>query len=204
MRSVKRLVCHPVPFLTSRSCYPHTSPKFSYGRQTLEMIPPSVLALIRNTPTIAPVPHRAVISVAGPQAAEFLNGLIASSIPSSSRAHFFSAFLHAQASSLLCCISSNAHDSSDGSHFILKGRVIHDVRRTPEGSQGHPRTGPGQVRLGCPKQSQPGPAASDQGPTYPTLRANPFPEVTDLFCRLPLSTLFYQLEAVHLGDLLRL
>jgi len=37
-----------------------------------------------------------------------------------------------------------------------------------------------------------------------TLRANPFPEVTDLFCRLPLSTLFYQLEAVHLGDLLRL
>ena len=45
---------------------------------------------------------------------------------------------------------------------------------------------------------------SAQGPTYPTLRANPFPEVTDLFCRLPLSTLFYQLEAVHLGDLLRL
>ena len=41
-------------------------------------------------------------------------------------------------------------------------------------------------------------------PTYPSLRANPFPEVTDLFCRLPLSTLFYQLEAIHLGDLLRL
>ncbi|CAM6054924.1 unnamed protein product, partial [Sphagnum tenellum] len=41
-------------------------------------------------------------------------------------------------------------------------------------------------------------------PTHPTLRANPYPEVTDLFCRLPLSTLFYQLEAVNLGDLLRL
>ncbi|KAL0073040.1 hypothetical protein F4703DRAFT_1764620, partial [Phycomyces blakesleeanus] len=40
--------------------------------------------------------------------------------------------------------------------------------------------------------------------TYPTLRANPYPEVTDLFCRLPLSTLFHQLEAFHLGDLLRL
>ena len=38
----------------------------------------------------------------------------------------------------------------------------------------------------------------------PTLRANPYPEVTDLLCRLPLPTLFYQLEAVHLGDLLRL
>ena len=39
---------------------------------------------------------------------------------------------------------------------------------------------------------------------HPTLRANPYPEVTDLFCRLPLPTLFYQLEAFHLGDLLRL
>ena len=38
----------------------------------------------------------------------------------------------------------------------------------------------------------------------PALRANPFPEVTDLFCRLPLPTLFYRLEAVHLGDLMRL
>ncbi len=45
---------------------------------------------------------------------------------------------------------------------------------------------------------------SEQGPPYPTLRANPFPEVTDLFCRLPLPTLFYRLEAVHLGDLLRI
>ena len=36
------------------------------------------------------------------------------------------------------------------------------------------------------------------------VRVNPFPEVTDLFCRLPLSTLFYQLEATNLGDLMRL
>ena len=35
-------------------------------------------------------------------------------------------------------------------------------------------------------------------------RANPFPEVTDLFCRLPLSTFFYRPEAAHLGDLRRL
>lgn len=39
---------------------------------------------------------------------------------------------------------------------------------------------------------------------YPALRANPFPEVTDLFCRLPLSTLFYRPEAANLGDLMRL
>ena len=29
--------------------------------------------------------------------------------------------------------------------------------------------------------------ALEQGPLYPTLRANPFPKVTDLFCRLPLK-----------------
>jgi len=38
----------------------------------------------------------------------------------------------------------------------------------------------------------------------PTLRANSFPKVTNLICRLPLSTLFCQPEAVHLVDLLRL
>lgn len=46
--------------------------------------------------------------------------------------------------------------------------------------------------------------ASDPSPMGPALRANPSPEVTDRFCRLPLPTLFYRLEAVHLGDLLRI
>ena len=46
------------------------------------------------------------------------------------------------------------------------------------------------------------PPASCRRPLDPTLRANPFPEVTDLFCRLPLPTLFYQLEAANLGDLM--
>ncbi|KAI3809562.1 hypothetical protein L1987_25539 [Smallanthus sonchifolius] len=45
---------------------------------------------------------------------------------------------------------------------------------------------------------------SRQGPPCPALRANPFPEVTDPFCRLPLPTLFHRPEAVHLGDLMRL
>ncbi|KAI8119919.1 hypothetical protein CVS40_8754 [Lucilia cuprina] len=35
-------------------------------------------------------------------------------------------------------------------------------------------------------------------------RANPYPEVTDLICRLPLPTLFYRLETLHLGDQLRI
>ena len=46
--------------------------------------------------------------------------------------------------------------------------------------------------------------ASDPSPMGPALRANPCPEVTDRSCRLPLPTLFYRLEAVHLGDLLRI
>ena len=47
-----------------------------------------------------------------------------------------------------------------------------------------------------PKTSRPAPAssrpASYPSPTGPALRANPFPEVTDLICRLPLPTLFYR------------
>ena len=43
-----------------------------------------------------------------------------------------------------------------------------------------------------------------RNPNGPVLRANPYPEVTDLFCRLPLPTLFYRPEAFHLGDLLRI
>ena len=76
-----------------------------------------------------------------------------------------------------------------------------DTRRQPRPST--PRSKPDPSRV-APEQFQPSPEASGQGLMHPTLRANPFPEVMDLFCRLPLSTLFYQLEAVHLGDLLRL
>ena len=54
------------------------------------------------------------------------------------------------------------------------------------------------------------PAAPAQHPAYktgslrPALRAIPFPEVTELFCRLPSATLLYRLEAANLGDLMRL
>lgn len=45
---------------------------------------------------------------------------------------------------------------------------------------------------------------SGSGPLGPAPRANPSPEVTDPFCRLPLPTLSRWLEALHLGDLMRL
>ena len=44
----------------------------------------------------------------------------------------------------------------------------------------------------------------ERGPLCPTLRAIPFPKVTELFCRLPSATFFYGPEAANLGDLMRL
>jgi hypothetical protein len=44
---------------------------------------------------------------------------------------------------------------------------------------------------------------SIQFPKYPFFRANSFPKVTNLFCRIPLPTFFYALEAFHLGNLRR-
>ena len=41
-------------------------------------------------------------------------------------------------------------------------------------------------------------------PDRPSSKSQSFPEVTDPACQLPLPTLFYWPEAVHLGDLLRL
>lgn len=45
---------------------------------------------------------------------------------------------------------------------------------------------------------------SQRGPNDRSLRANPYPEVTDPFCRLPLSTCSHRPEAADLGDLMRL
>ena len=45
---------------------------------------------------------------------------------------------------------------------------------------------------------------SNSSPTNSFLRAKSCRKLTILFCRLPLPTLFYRPEAVHLGDLLRI
>ena len=89
----------------------------------------------------------------------------------------------------------------------LFGAGRSDPERPPsqEGPRNGPGTSPGSpCRTGLAQSRHaPGPA-SLPGPTDPALRANPFPEVTDLICRLPLPTLFYRPEAIHLGDRLRL
>lgn len=58
--------------------------------------PASVRSLIRRTPTIARISNRAVISVSGSQASEFLNGLLTTSVTNPPHGPFYSAFLQAQ------------------------------------------------------------------------------------------------------------
>ncbi|KAI0771921.1 Aminomethyltransferase folate-binding domain-containing protein [Trametes elegans] len=60
------------------------------------MLPRALRALVRNTPTVAPVPQRAVLSITGSDAAEFLNGLTAGTTPAQRQNHHYTAFLHAQ------------------------------------------------------------------------------------------------------------
>ena len=73
---------------------------------------------------------------------------------------------------------------------------------------GHSKSGnPRHARIHSPPEASSSfcsAQTSRQGPLHPTLRANPFPKVTDLFCQLPLPALYYRPEATNLGDLMRL
>ncbi|PHT26048.1 hypothetical protein CQW23_34333 [Capsicum baccatum] len=79
--------------------------------------------------------------------------------------------------------------------------------KAPEGTV--PSPSPGRhaataLALGVARAVHQKPTGSVLGPPCPALRANPFPKLTDPFCRLPLPTLFHRPEVVHLGDLMRL
>ena len=74
-------------------------------------------------------------------------------------------------------------DAGDG------GAPRGEGRAGPGGKEGvSPDVGGGRRRLVQPRRA-PSPA-SRPSPTDPALRANPYPEVTDPACRLPLPTLF--------------
>ena len=62
--------------------------------------PPSVRALVRATPTLVRLQNRALISVSGSQADEFLNGLLSTAVYKQPHNSFYSSFLHAQVSSV--------------------------------------------------------------------------------------------------------
>ena len=65
-------------------------------------------------------------------------------------------------------------------------------------------TPPREGKPPAPGRTRPPPPSIRASPRTPTLRANPYPEVTDPICRFPLPTFFHRLEAVHLGDLMRI
>lgn len=93
-----------------------------------------------------------------------------------------------------------------------RGKTGRTERSQQESSVGGQGTGPNSARAtpeGAALTSpRPGTSAINPLPYQarhaPTLRANPCPEVTDPICRLPLPTLVYRLEALDLGDLLRI
>ena len=94
-------------------------------------------------------------------------------------------------------MSADASDRGRRIAGTIHGKVEHAIRARPRRPPVRGAGGLAQPAV-VPKP------ASRSSPTDPVLRANPFPEVTDPICRLPLPTLFYRLEAVHLGDLLRI
>ena len=83
----------------------------------------------------------------------------------------------------------NAHCAGTASSSIPSPAIC-----TEHSSTFHPRASCSP----CPIQ------AAAPRPLHPIPRANPFPKVTGQFCRLPLPTLLYKLEAANLGDLMRL
>ncbi|KAK8590511.1 hypothetical protein V6N13_057404 [Hibiscus sabdariffa] len=77
--------------------------------------------------------------------------------------------------------------------------------KAPEGAVPSPSPGrhaETRSRRGSSSSSAPAADGFGTGPPCPVLKANPFPEVTDPFCQLPLPTLFHRPEVVHLGDLM--
>ena len=74
------------------------------------------------------------------------------------------------------------------------------MRKGREGSESRAWHPEGASR----SHSTPEPLALSTPTPACSLGANPFPEVTDLFCRLTLPTLFCRPEAFSLGDRLRL
>ncbi|KZT72649.1 Aminomethyltransferase folate-binding domain-containing protein [Daedalea quercina L-15889] len=87
------------------------------------MLPPSVRGLVRTGPSIARLSNRAVLSVSGSQAVEFLNGILSSSIPvtpTHPHLHFYSAFLHAQGRVLYDAFVYSQANNNGYSQFLIE------------------------------------------------------------------------------------
>ncbi|KAF2111397.1 hypothetical protein BDV96DRAFT_582088 [Lophiotrema nucula] len=81
-------------FLTSRPV-PHTSQSTALRRSFATDLTPSS-SLRPATRGLAPLPNRRLISLSGPDAAKFLQGLVTNNVDSNRQSPFFSAFLDAR------------------------------------------------------------------------------------------------------------
>ncbi|KLO16337.1 Aminomethyltransferase folate-binding domain-containing protein, partial [Schizopora paradoxa] len=76
--------------------------------------------LLRTTPTIAPVPHRSLLYVSGSQCSEFLNGILATSVPKPARGPFFTTILHPQGRVLHDAIVYTKKDAKAQDGYIIE------------------------------------------------------------------------------------
>ncbi|KAK1224415.1 ccr4 associated factor [Marasmius sp. AFHP31] len=83
-------------------------------------LPQALRTLLHNGPSIARIPSRAVIAVTGSQASEFLNGMLASSVPDTPRRPFFSAILNAQGRVLYDLLIYSDQDINGRPGYLLE------------------------------------------------------------------------------------
>ncbi|KAF7977654.1 hypothetical protein HWV62_3082 [Athelia sp. TMB] len=86
--------------------------------------------LMHSVPTVAPVPHRSVLSLSGSQASEFLNGILASSVNQTGpHRPMYSTFLHAQGR-VLYDVFIYTHTTPEGKPAYL---IDYDSRASADG-----------------------------------------------------------------------
>ncbi|KAF8076317.1 Aminomethyltransferase folate-binding domain-containing protein [Lyophyllum atratum] len=81
---------------------------------------PAVLqTLVRNIPTVAPVPNRAVLSLSGSHLSEFLNGITSSLVHEPIKGPLYTALLHAQGKVLYDIFLYTSSDAAGKRSYLL-------------------------------------------------------------------------------------
>ncbi|KAG7097030.1 hypothetical protein E1B28_004423 [Marasmius oreades] len=83
-------------------------------------LPQTLRNLLQNGSSITKVSSRAVISVTGSHASEFLNGMLASSIPDAPKRPFFSAILNPQGRVMYDLLVFSNHDPNGRPGYLLE------------------------------------------------------------------------------------
>ena len=89
---------HP-PFRTAIFRFVRRSWDLAFS-SSMPKLPPAVASLVRAGPSTARLLNRGLISIVGPQATDWLNGILASTVPNPPTGHFFTAILQAHASTI--------------------------------------------------------------------------------------------------------